>query len=59
MNRSARQVSGSRWVAPIITPTVVGAYADGTESTRGIRFRDLGELTLTVTSEAAVPAVRN
>lgn len=59
MNRSAQQVGGSRWVALIITPTVAGAYADGTEATRGIEFQELGELTLTVTSEAAAPAVRN
>jgi len=54
LNRRTQQVSGSRWVTPIVTPTVVGAYADGTEATRGIRFRDLGALTLSVTPD--VPA---
>ncbi len=46
MDRKARQVTGSRWVAPIITPTLIATYADGSEGSRQVRFRDMGELTL-------------
>jgi hypothetical protein len=39
---SGKLVSGRRYVMPILTPLVVGAYGDGTESQRELPFRDAG-----------------
>jgi hypothetical protein len=54
---SGKLVSGNRYVAPIISPLVIGAYGNGFESQREIPFREAGLLRVQMESaqSRAVP----